>query len=241
MAVGFDSAAFSDPAGVNDPSQTHTPVGTLRGGLLFVLDGDTTMVDNIDGGTWGGVSMVEIPGSPALLATGEPHAVHGFFIGASIPTGAQTVQAITAGTYNFPSGGELISIGLTAAADTEVVDSDGTIATASGPANPSVTLSLGGRSCFCAIGFGSGVGTVGGITPLADWTSIVEIDYGQKVAGCYRYNIIGTTDVTAGYTSNADDATLLAVAISEILAGFAPPPPLVRPSFRQVRRYGGVR
>ena len=59
---------------------------------------------------------------------------------------------------------------------------------------------------------------VAGTTPLASWTSRVEIDWGPQVGLMYTYDTIGTSDVTAGWTQAADDATMVALAVSEVLA-----------------------
>ena len=142
--------------------------------------------------------------------TGEPIAVHAYFLGASIPTGAQTV-AIDAGA----SGAGGYAVTLTANADTEVVDSDNTINSDS-VANPSVTLSLAGRSAFASIGFGSGQDDPTGIAPSANWTAQIEADGGAQTTGIYIYGVVSTTDVAAGWTQAADDAAAVAIAVAEV-------------------------
>lgn len=215
MAIAFD-AVSNVAAGTGNLSWTHTPVGTPRGVLVLVVQNAlTTPAEDVGTVTYGGTSMTEVALSPVEKYTGEGGVVHGFFLGASIPTGAQTVAVNIGG-----GGGEsrrAVAITLTASQDTSIVDTSAL--TQDTGANPSVTLSLGGVSSFCAIAFHSGQGAVTGITPLTGWTSRLEHDFGAQVGGWYTYDTIGTADVTAGYTATTEDAVLLAVAVRENAAG----------------------
>jgi hypothetical protein len=217
MAVAYDAfSSASDAGGGANLSWTHTPVGTPAGILVWiVMTGYTPSGTNAVSCTYGGVDMGS-PVAEAIKATGEVGSVVFYFLNTGIPTGAQTVTFDpVASAVKF--GG---AISLTGAADLEVVDSDATINTDSGT-NPSVTLSLGSRTSFAAIGFFSGIGVDTGITPLTSWTSRAEHDFGASTAGVYTYDTIGTSDVTAGWTQAADDAIAVAVAVSEEVAGGA--------------------
>lgn len=66
-------------------------------------------------------------------------------------------------------------------------------------------------------GFHSGSDTPVGITPVTDWTSILEHDYGLECAAWYRYNTVAAVDVSAGFDQSANDAAILAVAVSEVV------------------------
>jgi hypothetical protein len=211
MAIAFNVATATGTQSGTNPSFSHNPGGnTPRGILVFIVSPVPTSILSVTAVTYGGVAMSAVSGSPNELLTGEDGTVRAYFLGASIPTGTQTV-AITGTGFDATNS---VCISVTAAADTEVVDTDITINSAS-LANPSCTLALAGRSCFCAIGFYSGTGTVGAVTPLTDWTSVLEADQGQEVVGVYRYNTIGTANVTAGWSQSADDALAIAVAIAE--------------------------
>lgn len=216
MAVAFD-AFFNqiDPDTVA-LSWTHTPVGTPAAVIVFVSQA-VGATDEVTGVTYGALSLTEMSGSPVLHTTGEPGAVYAYFAGSSIPTGAQTVTVSVNGTASSKSG---CSITLTASSDCEIVDVDATVNSDS-QADPSVTLSLAGRTCFCALGFYSGANAVGGSTPFTDWTDGFTEDFGSFTGGFYTYNTIGTTDVTAGWTQVADDAAMIAVAVSEVQVGRA--------------------
>jgi hypothetical protein len=212
-AVAFDAISALEAVNSADTTFTHTPVGTPRAAIVLCEKGDD--VNFINGTvTYGGVNMTEVTGSPQTKATGDNMAVAIWFLGSSIPTGAQTVTVPTAGAS--PSI-VCASITLTASADTEVVDSDGSINTDS-LENPSVTLSLSGRTSFAAIVFGSGQADVTAITPFMNWTSRLENDAGVQVRGFYTYDTISTADVTAGWTQTAADAVMVAVAVSEVAA-----------------------
>ncbi len=210
--VAFDAFSAEDAPGVGAPSWTHTPVGTPRCVIVFIPQDGTT--DEISGVTYGGTAMTEMTGSPNLLTTGEGGGVHGFFLGASVPTGAQTVAATgDAGAIKWG-----YAITLTAAADCELVDTDATIQSAS-QADPTVTLSLSGRTSFAAIGGYSGQNASTSTTPFTDWNSRGEGSNTTESVLSYTYDIVSTTDVSAGWTQTANDAVMIAVAVSEVAAG----------------------
>lgn len=219
MAVAFDAFSNHATGGTGDLSWTHTPVGTPRGIIVLVCHVDSAANDKVTGVTYGGVAMSEMSGSPntalVLVTSGIAGAVHAFFLGSSIPTGAQTVAVTTSSAVSI--GGQAAAISLTASSDTEVVDSDGSIEAS--VTNPSVTLSLSGRDCFCVIAAATGQGAVAFVSPLSGWTSRHEIDFGLYTGVFYTYNTIGSTDVTAGYTlNNAKDSFAFCCAVSEAAA-----------------------
>lgn len=216
MTVAFDAlSSATNPA----PSFTHTPVGTPRGVLLFVTA--LTGTDTVTGATlptYGGVVMTEVTGSPLLKATGETLACHAFFLGSGIPTGAQTVSLV-----DTPAGDEIaICVTVTADADMEIVAANTSINSDSDD-DPASTLGLLGRTCFVAMGFGSGQNATTSVTPFSGWTSRAEAGNGVKVGGCYTYDTVGSTDVTVGWTQTAEDALAIAVAIAEVAGGLGIP------------------
>lgn len=214
-AVAFDAVSVS-ANGAGDRIWTHTPVGTPRG-ILVLCAGLTGVSDGLAGVDYGGTAMAEISGSPNILTTGETGNTHGFFLGASIPTGPQTVTA----DYTDATNSTCVAYSVTATDDTEIVDSDGTINSTSS-ANPSVTLSLGGRTSFAAIAFMSGQNQPTSITPLTNWTEDDENDNGSETTGFYSYDTVSTTDVTAGWTQAAEDAVAIAAAVTQVVGGGGP-------------------
>ncbi len=214
-APAFD--AFTAPADctVDDPSFSHTPSGTPRGVLVYVLS-PVQSEDRVTGITYGGDTMTEVAGSPVLKATGEIMAAHLFFLGTSIPTGTQTVAiTTTASTGGVRCG----AITITASGDTEVVDTS-TISSDS-LANPSVTVSLAGRTSFVAVGGASGnIDVPGNVTPNTNWTSRDESDAGPSGTVLHTFDTIGSSDVSAGWAdATAEDVVAIGVAIAEIAAG----------------------
>jgi hypothetical protein len=210
MAVAYD-AVGSQPTQTTSPTWTHTPVGTPRGILVFVLQ-YATGSDDVTGVTYGGVAMTELGTSPLLHSTGETFSVYAYFLGTSIPTGAQSV-AVT-GTASNKCG---VSYSVTANTDTKVENSSAFINSDS-QANPSATLGLNGKTCFVALGAMSGHNGVASTTPTAGWTSSFEdVSSGvTQVSLAYKYDTIGSSDVTVGWTQTAEDATSIAVAITEL-------------------------
>jgi hypothetical protein len=219
MAVAFD-AVSAGAGGTGNFNWTHTPVGTPKGAWVFVLQ-DTGQTDEVTDVTYGGVAMTRVttgsPTNPVFRdGTGaDDGGCYTYFLGASIPTGAQTVAVTVNGTGSLKRGRAGT---VTAAADTEVVDcNSGTGVNA----NPSLgTLSLAGRSCFAVLGFWSAEGAVGNITPIAGWTSQNEQTLGNGTVGHYTYDTVGTTDVVCGWThSVSEDFAGHALAIAEAAGG----------------------
>lgn len=142
MAVAFDAVSTSDRTGTSDPHTfTHTPSGTPRGILLAFAQDPATSSD-IDTITYGGVSMSRVV--DASDTADEPGMAEVWFLGSSIPTGAQTVQVdfVTASPtddYLF------LCVSVTASSDTEVVDSG---IVEENQADPSVSLTYSSRTCL---------------------------------------------------------------------------------------------
>jgi hypothetical protein len=219
VAIAFDAVTSDVAASAGaDVSFTHTPSGTPRGVLLLVtfqggFDGTVDQLTSTP--TYGGVNMTEVALSPHLFSGAEDKQIHIFHLGASIPTGAQTV-AFTCDTIQAFT--ECITY--TAAADTEVVDTTAFTTIASGDVTG--TLSLGGRSCACAFAWASGEADPAATTPLTNWTARRETDSGSIIHGSVTYDIVGTSDVTFGMNqTNSQQLHALGVAIAEVEAAGA--------------------
>lgn len=209
MAVAFDAITNSTLT-----SFTHTPVGTPRGVLVLFSD-DTTISDRVSNVTYGGVACSEVALSPITHnGAADDHVLHGYFLGSSIPTGAQTVA------YTASAGTQRIGcITLTADADTEVKDTT-TLEEVGVTGDRTGTLSLGGATSFCAEVIGCGAGAVTGVNPLTGWTARRESDEGTNTTYLYTYDTVASTDVTFGANMTVtDDIVMLAVAVGEVAAG----------------------
>lgn len=215
MTIAYDAVSNPTP-GTGALSWTHTPVGTPAG--IIVLISQNTGNDLVTGVTYGGVAMAEVTGSPNAKATAEDGIVYGYFLGSSIPTGAQTVAVtVTGGAITKVA----LCISLTALSDTQVQDTDVSINSDSAT-NPSATLALGGNACFCAEVVFSGQGAITGISPFANWTDRQEHDFTNQCTGFYTYDIIASVDVTMGWTQTAEDALAIGIAVTE--SAIVPPP-----------------
>ena len=208
MAIAFDATTTTGQV-TGDNRFTHTPVGTPKGALVYIVING--LVGTVSGVTYGGVAMAETANSPASNTTGELGGSHCFFLGSGLPTGAQTVAV------DMLLGTEVNIVGcitVTAANDTSVVttakvESNNTTTT-------TATLSLGGVSSFCATGFWTGLNAVTSFAPLTSWTGSTETDFGAQCGGIYTYDIIGTTDVSGGYSNTGgDDCAMHTIAIRE--------------------------
>lgn len=212
MSIAYDATSAAT-TGTGNLSWTHTPVGTPKGVIVFIVQ-NVGATDEVTTVTYGGKTMREVAGSPLLASGGEPGAVYAYHLGTGIPTGAQTV-AVTVNATGSSKAAQAYTV--TAASDVDLTSADASINSTS-LANPSVVLALSGFSSFVAIGFHSGQGTAASITPLASWTSSAEVDFGNQMAGFYKFDTIGTADVTCGWTQTADDARMIAVALRETVS-----------------------
>lgn len=208
MAIALDSSGTPASQGTSF-SFLHTPVGTVRA-VIVTVNQQTGSTDEVTSVTYGGVACSRV--SALFKTTGETGAIYVYFLGSSIPAGPQTVAINVNGTG---SAKRPTVWAFTAGQDTSIKTSDSTINSDS-LANPSVTLALGGLTCWCGIEFLSGQDSTASITPLANWTATLTQQWGAtQCGGSYRYNTISNVDVTAGWTQTADDATMIAFAIQE--------------------------
>jgi hypothetical protein len=214
VTIALDKSTLSTL--LSSISFTHTPVGTPRG--VIVLYSCESSTDTATAVTYGGNSLTQV--GSTITGTGN---VSIWFLGSSIPTGAQTVAV----TNSKGADKRTVCVTLTGAADIiEQVNASSTTT----EANPSVSLALGGNTCFGCLVFHSGVANVGGITPLTNWDdndtagpSSMEYDGGGTVGAIYTYDTIGSTDITAGYTAASASVELLAAAFREDSSGPALP------------------
>lgn len=205
MPVAFD-AVSNVAAGTGDLSWTHTPVGTPRGVKVEIVEnGGTNGVSSV---TYGGVAMELV--AVNAKTSGEAGTVVTYFLGKNIPTGAQTVSV----TVNDAVSKRAVAITVTASTNTCWVSTDFSVASDS-VANPSSTLNLLGKTCFVSLALHSGQGAATGITQLTGWTNRLEHDFGAQMGGWYTYNTISSSNVACGWTQTADDAVMIATAITE--------------------------
>lgn len=217
MPVAFDAATSFSKAldSATTASTTHTPTGTPRGVLVLLVHNSNSGNDSVSGVTYGGETLAEVTNSPLLKTTGETGGCYAYFLGTSVPTGAQTCEITTTAF----TGVRATVITVTADADVEVNATDAGISSDS-VLDPSAVIALGGVESFVAMAAFSGEGVDTNVAPLSGWTSRDEFDFTPSLALAYTYDTVGTADVTYGFDSTAsDDALALAVALSEVSGG----------------------
>lgn len=202
---------------------TFTPVGTPRAILLGITCGSVN--DEIDGAvTYGGVAMTR-QGFVTSLAGDEDGSAWLYFLGASIPTGAQTVSISHTGVAAVKWA---IGQSMTAAADTEIIVS-GTVAT--NTANPSVALDTGATESLRSAILYSGANQPGDavvLTGMEANTAAMSHDFGNFTSFFGMQTTAATGSFTIGWTAALNDAAMIAVAVQEIAAaGGADPYPYV--------------
>lgn len=206
MAVAFD--AFSSVAeGTGNLSWTHTPVGTPRAVKVDIVENGGT--NGVSGVTYGGVAMELV--AVNAKTSGEAGTVITYFLGKNIPTGAQTVSVTVSDAVAKRAGATTVTA---ATATTCWVSADISIGSDS-LANPASTLALRGKTCFVSLCGHSGQNAATGTTQSTGWTNRLEHDFGNQTAVWYTYNTIAATDVACGWTQTADDAVMVALAITE--------------------------
>lgn len=218
MTVAYDTKSAVTTAG--NMSWTHTPVGTPKGVLVLIVQniGITNEVTSV---TYGGTALTQTTDSPLYVDAGaEDGTVYAYFLGASVPTGAQTVAVNVNGTASAKTA---CCITLTAATSTLVVQNTefidytelGTVS------NPSVDITVDEyKSAFIAAAMFTGKGVAGDVSVLTGCTEVYERVIGSALAGFLRRSSIenGSGTFTCGWNiTTSDEAGILAVAIGEPL------------------------
>ena len=206
MTVAYDSNAESAVA-ANPQAVNLVPAGTLRGVVAFLSQtGHAT--DIVTSVSAGGVGMTRVRSDADT--TGVPGRVYAYQLGTGIPTDTLSLSvARTEATTVL----HLVVIGLTAAADTEVVDSDGLSVN---QADPQVTLQYATRTCLSLCGLYSSANDVTEPVDLATMTRIRSHDFGTEVSVVSRQTTAGSADFTIGYVAPSVNLALTALAISEV-------------------------
>lgn len=206
--VGGQSTDFTTSG-----SWTHTGTANAKGIVVFVSS--TGQADDVTSVTAASNSMGEVTGSPlaSVTAGGDAHNLSAWFLSGDFSSNA-TIQ-VNGGSNNKRG----FSVSVTASASATQVNATNVDISSDSLINPSDTLALGGVPSFVVMGLVSGASSIGTITPLSGWTSDREEDQGSFCSAMYTYDTVGSSDVTIGWTQNADDATAIAIAISEVSGG----------------------
>lgn len=189
----------------DDFSFSHSP-GGIPAGVVVILDaifGSAPAVTI----TYGGVSMTQMTSSPCAWNLGSEidHAAYIFHLGASIPTGTQTVAVTIASGVTALNGTCFTVTGPTGTAEADTTRVDSAIG-----ANPTAALTIA-DPCFCAGICISGQDSAASVTPGAGMTQITE----------YNTNAVSTTSLVYRTTNPSTNTTLDWTATSEDYSVFA--------------------
>lgn len=209
--VQFD--AYSQPAGpeftTTDPlTWTHTPVGVPRGVYVPVIC--NSAADAVDGlVTYGGVPLTRI--ASEVRSVSEAGFIAIYFLGAGIPTGAQTVSiAHTASAVVKVAG----CITVTATCDLDIV-TFGTV-TSGSIQTPHVDITSIEYGLRVVAGF-TGHGAVSAHSPDAGFVSALEhLFTGAATTALIYYQTPHTQGLlSTGYTSTGNDDSVMVAAVIE--------------------------
>lgn len=212
MAVAHDAVSESHTGTTGSASEpsftwTHTPVGTPRGVLVFTFT--SANADDATAVTYGGVSMTAVAGGRAVDTATEPGDCKAWFLGASIPTGAQSVVVTRNHNANVMYGACMTQ---TAAADTSVT---GVTRQQENQAPAQVAVNDGSPGSNSVRYAGGNYG--GAAIPIAGAasTALVGIDLGARAIGVVRETTAGQGARNIGFADVADDWACVLLAVRE--------------------------
>jgi len=232
MTAAFDAFTkidtVTDTSSAGGPlSGTHTPSGTPRGVIVYIHQSAGTTGgdgDDVSAVTYGGVSMSRV--TTAADTAGETMRTYAYFLGASIPTGAQTVTV----TYSGGSATRILyCISVTASADTEV---DASNIAEEDQADPDITVATtASTNCFVSGIISSGLSTHTNLSSGTGYTELDLTDYVSRASNVQRRtsnSTGGNVSVLWDTATISDDVAAIGVAIKESAASVFSLVPLIR-------------
>jgi hypothetical protein len=211
--ISYD--AESEGTGTTTLSWTHTPVGTPRGVLVFCMVA-TISTDVFSGATYGGTAMTAV--GSAADSSGEVGFTEAYFLGASIPTGAQTaVCTVSSGTNT--KHGVAFTFTNNNASDMETAGAD--FCTVSADVDdPSCTIASQTSPTMAAAAMHSGQNAEASTTAGSGFTIRHSNDYGTSTTASETMTTQQSSGtVTAAFvTAASDDVAMVGVAIKQITA-----------------------
>lgn len=213
MSIAFDAKSQLTTSNSSaDGSWTHTPVGTPAGVIVMITQGEN-VGDQVVGVTYGGTAMTRV-NTASEAGGGDPTRSYLYFLGASVPSGAQTVAVDINNTYNYAATAVTVTA---TSGSTEVDVSNQGNGTSS---NPTHTLNYtdGLDDWIALICMADGAGTVAGAS-INTGTSLYENDLGQQV-GMFSY-IEGTEGTSQSFATTANNASWAwcGVVVKEVVSG----------------------
>lgn len=199
----FELDVFSAPGG----SLEYSVLRACRG--LVGIGWQNSAADRVSTLDVEGVSVPRL--TFASKATGEAMGTYLWFLGQNIPAGAE----LTA-TWAISAGAAFLGLaGLYGDTDIRITGSG--VILSDSVADPSVIVPTHREPSLALLQLLSGHdGGVGSITPLTDWSALVELNISSiQQWALYMYDLIQSGDVTAGWTQTAEDALALGINYAE--------------------------
>jgi hypothetical protein len=232
MAIGFDASSESHTGTTGSASAasfgwTHTPAGTPKGVLVFTFV--NANADDATSVTYGGVSLTAVSGGRAVDTAGEPGDCKAWFLGSSVPTGAQTV---TVNRNNNANVMYAVAITVTSSQNSDVhtagivlLQEDGSIASQSvtdGASGTGNSMRFAGVNCG-ADNFGTTLPSSPAFDTLypdsGNSTWLQGIDFGTRVCGVVRETTAGTGARNVGFFGPTDDRAAVHLAVKDVVGG----------------------
>lgn len=208
--IAFDAA--SEGTGTTSLTWTHTPVGTPKGVVVYCA-ANTSATDVFSGATYGGTAMTQV--NSASEAT-EAGFIEAYFLGASIPTGAQTVVC-TISSGSTDKHGAAVSVTVSSGANTQTAGADSCTGSSAGAANPSCTIGSITGASYGFVGLHSGQNAPSGVTAGTGETERHDHDYGTQTTSVQSQTAQQSSgDSVRDATATSEDYALVGVAIEVV-------------------------
>lgn len=190
---------------------THTPSGTPQGVIVFCIKQGSP--DVFTGALYGASAMTAV-GSAADTA-GEAGFIKAFFLGASVPTGAQTVECTSSGGAQEKYG---VAITVTAGANVQLAGTTGFCTAAESQANPTCDITGISGASWAAAGLYNGNDLESSVTAGTGLTLGPSLDFTGSYIGVTEYATTeqASGDWTTAFTVATDDVAMVGVAIEEV-------------------------
>jgi hypothetical protein len=231
MAVGFDASSESHTGTTGSTSEasfnwTHTPSGSPSGVLVFTFV--NANADDATAVSYGSSSLTAVSGGRAVDTAGEPRECKAWFLGSSVPTGAQTVTITRNNNANVMYA---VAITVTAGAGKDTAVHTAGIVLREGDLamdNRSPDDGTPGTNSMRFAGGNSAVNTYSTTLPSSIGNGIVyvntnfstalqHIDFGNNIIGVVRETTAGQGARQVGWTViDTDDTAAVYLAVKEI-------------------------
>jgi hypothetical protein len=216
LAITHSAGSETTGAGAT-VTHTHTPGAGTVSGIAVLISHGTTFSDIITGVTYGGVAMTRQAAANSFDNGGEIGRTYIYTLVASIGAGAQSVVVSKSDATTTI---HVVAVSMvTATGVAEVVTANQNGGDDVNEANPSVTLTLGGKTCMCYVIEYNGVNAPGSMTEFAGQTAIHDHDFGNFSSKASRLTTTTAVNPSMGYTVAINAFCMSAVAFAEVVSG----------------------